>query len=921
MSQARLRAALALALAALVAAECPNGCSGHGDCGQYDSCTCYNFYQGNDCSERTCWFGIAHVDTPKGDLNSDGVVSGPLTTVLTGSEVYPWGTTEQYPNADPNEGHFYMECSNKGLCNRQTGSCECFDGYTGTACARQHCPNDCSGHGTCESIRELANMKHFDTVAHHAATGRVTGSSSHHHFDGGIFESYSYDLWDADKSYGCKCDPGYWSADCSQKKCAYGLDPLFYDNEGAQYQTTVIHLGSRGSGKGAVSGSFRIVFYDVFGERYVTRPIDASPTTTSAAKVQEALDALPGMVIGNKPNPDVTSVAPTAVFVSMASKSGNLGTGYHMGFGGGAEGAGAGLGTGHGGGSVYGPEFTVSFTNSPGVLRTLEVDTQNINNPGTTDYWVANYREGQFSTRYSVSLGRVNTLMHGSKQLYTSNDYSPANIAPANTVVKVAGTEYRIAAATSQFITLSEPFLGGSILPILIDTGALATHLAFDDGATPTPSPITPHLMTVTGVTTEAIAESLMAGAPLHTNDCPFVSEQGGTPAMDIRVSGTSLYLATTHDCQSFNTYVDEENTGACSGTDAACTGPSTKTACLAAHASCVWTATLDATQAKIIYRRSDDPSNMHLYSTGVDTGSAVSTGIIATRGSADVYLTEAHVDNTTPTPAPQYAASYVAATNTFTYATASKGAVTAVDTLLFVNGLGPMKASAIADGASTFVAANSATHFDADFSTTGTQLPIFMGKAGTDAGIVAGSVLLFSGRRYKVASRSGTAAKITLTEQYAGGGLRKVCTACVSGVAAAGTSITVSGTTVSLKAGDRVLVGDHVNEDLQSTVTTDVSYGTTIATSPGTLRGVPANSADGAGVDVNYASSKKNLYAVNNNDQTPVTLVVESSAATTFQYVGQCSNRGFCNTETGLCECFSGYSNHNCDTQNMLAM
>lgn len=44
----------------VVSGICPNHCSGHGTCGNYDKCSCFNgpdglpAWTGSDCSQRTC---------------------------------------------------------------------------------------------------------------------------------------------------------------------------------------------------------------------------------------------------------------------------------------------------------------------------------------------------------------------------------------------------------------------------------------------------------------------------------------------------------------------------------------------------------------------------------------------------------------------------------------------------------------------------------------------------------------------------------------------------------------------------------------------------------------------------------------------------------------------------------------------------
>jgi hypothetical protein len=167
----RIVSLLALGLClSLTSAICPNLCNGVGTCDIYDRCICNRgvdgepLYIGSDCSLRTCPKGVAWV----GD-------------VVSSNNVHP-----------------LAECSNKGICNRKTGACMCFENYEGLACERNICPKDCSDQGECYTQKQLADE-----------AGRIYSTP-----------------WDSNKQTGCVCDAGFRGYDCSLIECPSGPDPL-----------------------------------------------------------------------------------------------------------------------------------------------------------------------------------------------------------------------------------------------------------------------------------------------------------------------------------------------------------------------------------------------------------------------------------------------------------------------------------------------------------------------------------------------------------------------------------------------------------------------------------------------------------------------------------------------------------------------
>lgn len=227
-------------LAALLSQPCPNLCSGHGWCDSGDRrCRCYAGYQAADCTERVCPAGPAWADHADALMVSD-------------------------------VAHLEAECSNRGICERARGACVCVDGFTGAACERKACPNDCNGQGKCTSLEDYATQVDLGQ-----------GLTSYIFETGGSMPTrpLSTGLWDAEQMYGCVCDDGYFGYDCLKRTCPAGDDPL--PSSATTYNVQRMTCTADG-------GSFYLSFKGHFTEAL---SFGATP-----AALEAALNALPSIM-------------------------------------------------------------------------------------------------------------------------------------------------------------------------------------------------------------------------------------------------------------------------------------------------------------------------------------------------------------------------------------------------------------------------------------------------------------------------------------------------------------------------------------------------------------------------------------------------------------------------------------------------
>jgi len=108
---------------------------------------------------------------------------------------------------------------------------------------------------------------------------------------------------------GCVCDGGFTGADCSQKICKAGPDPLYYDDyANIRYSNYTVQFYTKSSS--AIYGNYSLVFYDSFGEDWQTMPISIN---ADCETIRKTLEAIPNDVI-----PD------GSVRCYMAASSGSL---------------------------------------------------------------------------------------------------------------------------------------------------------------------------------------------------------------------------------------------------------------------------------------------------------------------------------------------------------------------------------------------------------------------------------------------------------------------------------------------------------------------------------------------------------------------------------------------------------------------
>jgi len=127
------------------------------------------------------------------------------------------------------------------------------------------------------------------------------------------FTGFLYQLWDAQKIQGCKCDLGYSGPDCASRTAPKGDDPLTTVKSNMMTQSiTIGATDTSGTAPDFAGDEFFLIYHDPYGGVWRTDGIAASnDDAVVAARVQSALQALPNEVLEG-----VTVSATTAAIIA-----------------------------------------------------------------------------------------------------------------------------------------------------------------------------------------------------------------------------------------------------------------------------------------------------------------------------------------------------------------------------------------------------------------------------------------------------------------------------------------------------------------------------------------------------------------------------------------------------------------------------
>jgi hypothetical protein len=280
------------AMAVYCNASCPNRCSGHGQCGGKAECSCFTGWAGGDCSLRELPAARSRAGwMPCASLRLDPCCSCPYcclpcVAAQAGVRAARLGQTLPQPLTPPtpSQSALIAESATTNLgdapatpalrarlaivvsvrprprhdpCSIVTlRSIVLARGDLVADCAVR-CPDDCSGHGLCQTMRAAAGD--------HQIGARSLQYTS---------------PWDADKIAGCVCDPGWSGYDCSQLGCTTGDDPLT-GSQSRPVQVLRCDLAT------TAQETFRIAWNGGLSP-------EISPSFT-AVDLQSALEAIPGI--------------------------------------------------------------------------------------------------------------------------------------------------------------------------------------------------------------------------------------------------------------------------------------------------------------------------------------------------------------------------------------------------------------------------------------------------------------------------------------------------------------------------------------------------------------------------------------------------------------------------------------------------